>query len=104
METSLNDVRMPRRTRGSASVHCWSAWHMMAVFSVRWNFVLLSLMPAKVNYESAWANHSAGRSVQNGGRWSGSCSVRLCIRTSFKEVSMAGSHTLSLKPGSRKKR
>jgi hypothetical protein len=35
--SALNDVRMPRRTRGGASVQCWSAWHMMAVFSVRWN-------------------------------------------------------------------
>jgi hypothetical protein len=25
--SSLNDVRMPRRTKGSASVQCWS-WHM----------------------------------------------------------------------------
>jgi hypothetical protein len=32
-----------------------------------WNFVLSALMPAKVNCESAWANHSAGRSAQNGG-------------------------------------
>jgi hypothetical protein len=24
-------------------------------------------MPAKVNYESAWVNHTAGRSAQNGG-------------------------------------
>jgi hypothetical protein len=34
--SSLNAVRIPRRTRGSASVQCWSAWHMMAVFSVQW--------------------------------------------------------------------
>jgi hypothetical protein len=27
---------LPRRTKGSASVQCWSAWHMMAAFSVRW--------------------------------------------------------------------
>jgi hypothetical protein len=33
---ALNDVRMPRRTRGSHSVHCWSAWHMMTAFSVQW--------------------------------------------------------------------
>jgi hypothetical protein len=32
----LNAVWIPRRTRGSASVQCWSAWHMMAAFSVRW--------------------------------------------------------------------
>jgi hypothetical protein len=29
-------VRMPMRTRGSTSVHCWSASHMMAAFSIRW--------------------------------------------------------------------
>jgi hypothetical protein len=34
-KSSLNAVGIPR-TRGSASVHCWSAWHMMAAFSVRW--------------------------------------------------------------------
>jgi hypothetical protein len=36
--SSLNAMRIPRRTRGSASVsvHCQSAWHMMAAFSVRW--------------------------------------------------------------------
>jgi hypothetical protein len=32
-----------------------------------WNFVLSSLMPAKANCESSWANRSAGRSAQNGG-------------------------------------
>jgi hypothetical protein len=31
----LKAVRIPRRTRGSASVHCWCAWYMMAAFSVR---------------------------------------------------------------------
>jgi hypothetical protein len=34
--SSLNAVQIPRRTKGSTSVHCWSAWHMMAVFRVRW--------------------------------------------------------------------
>jgi hypothetical protein len=34
--SALNEERMPRRTRGSASVQCWSAWHMMAAFRVRW--------------------------------------------------------------------
>jgi hypothetical protein len=34
--SSLNAVRIPRKTRGSASVHCWSAWHMMAAFGDRW--------------------------------------------------------------------
>jgi hypothetical protein len=34
--SSLNDVPIPRRTRGSASVHCWFAWHMMGAFSVWW--------------------------------------------------------------------
>jgi hypothetical protein len=34
--SSLYAVRIPRRTKGSASVHCWSAWYMMAAFSVRW--------------------------------------------------------------------
>jgi hypothetical protein len=33
---SLNAMRILRRTRGRASVHCWSTWHMMAAFSVRW--------------------------------------------------------------------
>jgi hypothetical protein len=33
---SLNAVRIPRKTSGSASVQCWSAWHMMAAFSVWW--------------------------------------------------------------------
>jgi hypothetical protein len=28
--SSLNAVRIPRITRGRASVQCWSAWHMMA--------------------------------------------------------------------------
>jgi hypothetical protein len=32
----LYDVQIPRRTSGSASVHCWSAWHMTAAFRVRW--------------------------------------------------------------------
>jgi hypothetical protein len=36
-KSGLNDVRMPTRTRESASVQCWSAWHMMAAFSVRRN-------------------------------------------------------------------
>jgi hypothetical protein len=34
--SALNAVRMPRRTKGSTSVHCWFAWHMMAAFRVRW--------------------------------------------------------------------
>jgi hypothetical protein len=34
--SAMNDVRIPRRTRGSASFHCWSAWHMMAAITVRW--------------------------------------------------------------------
>jgi hypothetical protein len=34
--SSLNAVPFPRRTRGSASIQCWSAWHMMAAFIVRW--------------------------------------------------------------------
>jgi hypothetical protein len=34
--SALYAVRTPSRTNGSASVHCWSAWHMMAAFSVRW--------------------------------------------------------------------
>jgi hypothetical protein len=34
---------MPRRKRGSASVQCWLAWHMMAVFSVR--FRLCTTIP-----------------------------------------------------------
>jgi hypothetical protein len=33
---SLYALRIQRRTRGSASVHCWPLWHMMAAFSVRW--------------------------------------------------------------------
>jgi hypothetical protein len=37
-KSSLNDVWMPRRTKGSASVQFWPAWHMTAVFSVLWNF------------------------------------------------------------------
>jgi hypothetical protein len=28
--SASNDVRMPRGMRGSASVQCWSVWHMMA--------------------------------------------------------------------------
>jgi hypothetical protein len=32
---SLKAVLIPRRTRGSASVHCWSASQMMAAFRVR---------------------------------------------------------------------
>jgi hypothetical protein len=32
---SLNAVWIQRRTEGSASAHCWSAWHTMAAFSVR---------------------------------------------------------------------
>jgi hypothetical protein len=44
--SALNDVRMPRRTRGSVSVQCWSAWHMMAAFSVRWN-LSTSLLSAR---------------------------------------------------------
>jgi hypothetical protein len=35
-KSALHDVRIPRRTSGSASVHFWSTWHMMAAFSVRW--------------------------------------------------------------------
>jgi hypothetical protein len=31
----LNAVRIPR-TRGRASVQCWSAWHMMPAFGIRW--------------------------------------------------------------------
>jgi hypothetical protein len=34
--SALYEVRIPRRTSGSASVHCWSSWHMMAAFNVRW--------------------------------------------------------------------
>jgi hypothetical protein len=34
--SALNEERMPRTTRGSVSVQCWSAWHMMAAFRVRW--------------------------------------------------------------------
>jgi hypothetical protein len=34
--SSLNAVRIPRRTSGSASVQCSSGWHMMAAFGVRW--------------------------------------------------------------------
>jgi hypothetical protein len=33
--SSVNAVWIQRRTRGSASAHCWSAWHTMAAFSVR---------------------------------------------------------------------
>jgi hypothetical protein len=32
----LYAVRITRRKKESSSVHCWSAWHMMAAFSVRW--------------------------------------------------------------------
>jgi hypothetical protein len=35
-KSSLNAVRIPRITTGNASVHCWSTWHLMAAFSVRW--------------------------------------------------------------------
>jgi hypothetical protein len=34
--SSLQAVRMLSRTVGSASVHRWSVWHMIAAFSVRW--------------------------------------------------------------------
>jgi hypothetical protein len=34
--SALNKERIPRRTRGSASVQCWSVWHMMAAFRARW--------------------------------------------------------------------
>jgi hypothetical protein len=33
--SSSSALRIPRRTRGSASVHSWCSWHMMAAFSVR---------------------------------------------------------------------
>jgi hypothetical protein len=35
-KSALNDMRIPMKTRGSSSVNCWFAWHMMAAFSVRW--------------------------------------------------------------------
>jgi hypothetical protein len=34
--SSLNAVRIPRRTRGSASVQWSCAWHMITALSVRW--------------------------------------------------------------------
>jgi hypothetical protein len=43
------------------------------------NLVALLLMPAKVICASAWANHSAVRSAQNGG----SCMATLNARTSL---------------------
>jgi hypothetical protein len=35
-KSALKAVRIPRRTRRSPTVHCLSAWHMMATFSVWW--------------------------------------------------------------------
>jgi hypothetical protein len=61
--SSLNGVRILRRTRGSASVNCWSEWHMMAAFSIQlihsmsplaagwWAVVRGSLMPQSLARE-----------------------------------------------------
>jgi hypothetical protein len=48
----------------SSSAACqWSSWE------ITWQNLVFSLvMPAKVNCASARANHTAGRSAQNGGR------------------------------------
>jgi hypothetical protein len=46
----------------SCAAHRWSSC------KITWmNFVFSLLMPAKKNCASAWANHTAGRSAQNGG-------------------------------------
>jgi hypothetical protein len=49
--STLKDVRIPRRMRGSVSVQRWSAWHVMADFSVRWKHSTSPLAgcPGKLN-------------------------------------------------------
>jgi hypothetical protein len=54
--------------------HRWSIWEIALQ-----NFVFSMLMPAEVNCVSAWANHKAGCSAQNGGS-----------RTETRDISAGG--------------
>jgi hypothetical protein len=64
--SSLNAVRIPKRTRGSVSVHSWSAWNMMAAFCVRWKRST-SLLAAGwwVVVRESWMPHSLARGCKS---------------------------------------
>jgi hypothetical protein len=60
--STLNDVWIPWKTRGSASVQCWSAWHMIATFSVRWKRSTSPLAPGWwATVRQSWIPHNLAR-------------------------------------------
>jgi hypothetical protein len=74
--SALNDVRMPRRTRGGASLHCWSASCTMAAFSVRWKRSTSPVaadggrLSRKVEFRTIWpGNGRVVTQTEIPGRW-----------------------------------
>jgi hypothetical protein len=67
--SSVLSVVLVSRSGGEVMMSPTSVVYRWSTCKIMWqNLVLLLLMPAKKNRASAWANHTAGHSAQNG--WS----------------------------------
>jgi hypothetical protein len=60
-KSAVNVVRMPRTTRGSASVQFWSVWHMMAA-KIN-NFALLKYLCSFINFIYYYLIHYFGSNL-----------------------------------------
>jgi hypothetical protein len=66
--SSILSVVYGSRSGGEVMMSSTSAAYRWSSCEITWKNLVLSLLtPAKKNCSSAWANHTAGRSAQNGG-------------------------------------
>jgi hypothetical protein len=66
--SSVLSVVYGSRSGGEVMIFSTSAAYRWSSYEITWkNLVFSFLTPAKKNCTSAWANHMAGRSAQNGG-------------------------------------